>query len=151
MGRERFQLLKGMLPEEVTVVGIDEHTALIMDVEAGACQVMGRGGVTVMRGDREVQYRAGEGFPCAELGPFEVPEPEAGIPEDVWESVLAAERESETAPTSGPPPEVLALVEEREAARGERDWAASDGLRQRIAELGWEVRDTPGGPELWPR
>jgi hypothetical protein len=150
MGRERFRRLRGMLPEEVTVLGLDEHTALVMDVEAGECQVMGRSAVTVMRGDRETQYRAGQGFTWAELGPFELPEPEAGIPEDVWKLVLAAESEPEETSAPGPSAEVLALVEERETVRGQRDWATSDELRRRISELGWEVRDTPAGPELWP-
>jgi cysteinyl-tRNA synthetase len=43
---------------------------------------------------------------------------------------------------------VLALVEERQAARLRKDWPASDALRQRIAGLGWQVLDTPEGPRL---
>jgi hypothetical protein len=150
MGRERFQRLTDMLPEEVTVLGLDEHTALVMDVGAGECHVMGRSAVTVTRGHRETQYRAGQGFAWAELGPFEPPQPETGIPEDVWKLALAAEGETEETSAPGPSAEVLALVEKRETARGQRDWATSDQLRHQIAELGWEVRDTPAGPELWP-
>jgi cysteinyl-tRNA synthetase len=45
---------------------------------------------------------------------------------------------------------VLELVARRQAARAERDWAASDELRKQIAALGWEVRDTPSGPSLAP-
>jgi cysteinyl-tRNA synthetase len=44
----------------------------------------------------------------------------------------------------------LALVEERQAARLRKDWPASDSLRQRIQDLGWQVKDTPQGPELEP-
>jgi cysteinyl-tRNA synthetase len=46
---------------------------------------------------------------------------------------------------------VLALLEERAAARAGRDWAAADRLRDCIAALGWQVRDTPAGQELSPR
>ncbi|MGB9880541.1 MAG: CysS/YqeB C-terminal domain-containing protein, partial [Anaerolineae bacterium] len=49
-----------------------------------------------------------------------------------------------------PPPEVLALLHEREVARHQRDWATADALREHIAAMGWEVRDTPTGPELVP-
>jgi cysteinyl-tRNA synthetase len=43
------------------------------------------------------------------------------------------------------PPDVVALAEERRAARARKDFAGSDRLRDRIAALGWEVRDVPGG------
>ena len=46
------------------------------------------------------------------------------------------------------PPEVQALLERRQAARKARDFAAADALRSEIAALGWEVRDTPEGPQL---
>ena len=84
----------------------------------------------------------------SELGPFQEPEPGAGIPLEVWERVLAAQSGAEVAPE--PPSEVLALVEEREAARARRDWAAADTLRKQIAALGWQVKDTPTGPSLEP-
>jgi cysteinyl-tRNA synthetase len=50
-----------------------------------------------------------------------------------------------------PPEEVEALVTEREAARVAKDFAASDDLRERIAERGWVVQDTPTGSVLVPK
>jgi cysteinyl-tRNA synthetase len=41
-----------------------------------------------------------------------------------------------------------ALLAERERARGERDFARVDALRDELAELGWEIRDTPEGARL---
>ena len=38
----------------------------------------------------------------------------------------------------------------RELARGERDFAEADRLRDEIAALGWEVRDGADGFELLP-
>ena len=46
------------------------------------------------------------------------------------------------------PGEVELLVEARRAARERRDFAESDRLRDEIAGLGWDVRDTAGGYEL---
>jgi cysteinyl-tRNA synthetase len=48
-------------------------------------------------------------------------------------------------------PEVRELAESREGARRRRDYPEADRLRERLRELGWEVRDGPEGPELLPR
>jgi cysteinyl-tRNA synthetase len=45
-------------------------------------------------------------------------------------------------------PEAEQLLEERERARAERDFATADRKRDQLAELGFEVRDTPEGPKL---
>ena len=46
------------------------------------------------------------------------------------------------------PAEVLALVEERTAAKKAKDWARADAIRARLTELGWSVADTAKGPQL---
>jgi cysteinyl-tRNA synthetase len=48
------------------------------------------------------------------------------------------------------PAEALALAEERAAARAGGEYARADELRDRIAELGFSVRDTPQGPQVVP-
>ena len=40
------------------------------------------------------------------------------------------------------------LLAEREQARAERDFERADRIRDELAELGWEVRDTPEGAKL---
>jgi len=47
--------------------------------------------------------------------------------------------------------EAQKLMEEREEARVAKDFAKADELRDRLAELGWEVRDSADGPQLVPR
>ena len=58
--------------------------------------------------------------------------------------------ESLLEPDEQAPAEVVELAEQREQARAERDFAAADELRDRIASLGWEVRDGAQGFELLP-
>jgi len=53
--------------------------------------------------------------------------------------------EPATASVESLPSKVAALVERRAAARGARDYATADGLRDEIAALGFEVIDGPGG------
>ena len=43
------------------------------------------------------------------------------------------------------------LLERRQAARAAKDFAAADRLREELARLGWEVRDSADGPTLVPR
>jgi cysteinyl-tRNA synthetase len=43
------------------------------------------------------------------------------------------------------------LLSEREAARAARDFESADNKRRELEKLGWEVRDTPKGPQLVPR
>ena len=148
MGQARFEQLLDLLPSEATIVGIDEHTALVMDLGGQTCRVMGRGCVTLLSDRKERCFPQGESFAITELGSFQMPEPQAGIPPEVWRRVQAAQAEVEAIPE--PPPEVLALVEEREVARGRREWPAADALREEINTLGWQVMDTPAGPRLEP-
>jgi cysteinyl-tRNA synthetase len=41
------------------------------------------------------------------------------------------------------PPDVQALIDQREAARKKGDWAAADAIRDRLSEMGVVVRDEP--------
>ena len=49
------------------------------------------------------------------------------------------------------PPDVVALAEQRRAARARRDFAESDRLRDELAGRGWQVRDAGDRFELYPR
>lgn len=49
-----------------------------------------------------------------------------------------------------PTPEVAALLEQRTQARATKDFAASDRLRDELADAGWLVRDGPDGSVLSP-
>jgi len=48
-------------------------------------------------------------------------------------------------------PEAQKLMEEREAARASQDFERADALRDQLAEMGWEVRDSAEGPSLVPK
>jgi cysteinyl-tRNA synthetase len=48
-------------------------------------------------------------------------------------------------------PDAEALLAERQEARAARDFERADEIRDRLAELGWEVRDGADGARLVPR
>ncbi len=39
-------------------------------------------------------------------------------------------------------PEIQTLIDEREAARTQKDWARADEIRDQLKKMGYEVRDT---------
>lgn len=179
MGRQRFVRLVEQLPPGITVVGIDEATALVVDPEAGQCEVQGRGGVSLIHtGDHHLgaepesavqldglvevvrhlgghvhRFDQGQRFELTRLGPFKLPEDGEGLDEGVWAQALkSGERSAQnrTLERKLPPPDIAALLEARQAARDRQDWAEADALRDQIIASGWIIRDTPDGPELLP-
>ncbi|MBK7621220.1 MAG: hypothetical protein IPJ14_00785 [Kineosporiaceae bacterium] len=49
LGEPRLAALEAMLPDDVGVLGIDEHTAIVIDTDAGTVTVGGNGRMTIRR------------------------------------------------------------------------------------------------------
>jgi cysteinyl-tRNA synthetase len=63
-----------------------------------------------------------------------------------FDDVLGLDIARRSRPVEEPvPPDVEAVVDERNDARGRRDFARSDALRDRLIGMGWDVADTPQG------
>ena len=144
MGQERFAALRALLRADDPVVGIDEHTALIVEPE-GRGQVVGLGEVTIERGGQVSVYASGETFPLGDIGAVDWDD----LARDISRELLAMvpEVRSKTLSTAVPP-EIFSLVERREEARKARDWRSADSLRAEIAQRGYQVQDTPDGPRV---
>jgi hypothetical protein len=67
LGEERLSLLEQSLPAGAFVLGVDEHTAVFFDFEAGAASVSGRGGMTLRALGRSRRFESGEELPIAQL------------------------------------------------------------------------------------
>jgi hypothetical protein len=134
MGKPRFAGLMEMIPSELTVMGIDEKTALLIEPEACTCRVIGLGGVTLIHtgpahrsaanseslngtGLDEVaqnrqahvhQYRNGQLFSLQRIGPFEYPDTGSGLPDEVWRQAIEARhrrgKAAEESPSEDSPP-----------------------------------------------
>jgi cyanophycinase-like exopeptidase len=146
MGRSRFTSLAAMLPQLTTVLGIDEHTGLIVDLEKEDAEVLGRGGVTVIREGQERRFGGRQALPLAALGPFHLPAEDLILPPEIPSQPEAEAKDAGASPSQA----VLALLAQREKAREAPNWAEADRLRDRILELGWSVQDTVDGPRLVP-
>ncbi|MFN8385194.1 MAG: hypothetical protein U0X92_02090 [Anaerolineales bacterium] len=145
IGMDRFAEWCDLVPVENQTIGLDEHTGLIVDIESGQCEVSGVSSVSIVRECDPEMYPAGSKFKLSELGDVKIPSPlEKDIPPHVWEMVVNATRFEEDKPSD----ELIALAEERLAARANKNWAESDRLRDRISELGWTVQDAKDSYKL---
>ena len=148
IGQSRFENLMAMLPPGQTVVGIDEHTALLINCAKQTCEVQGLGTVTRLRDGMENVFASGTSFPLKEFGDCQCPGPGEALPDGIWQKAQEAAAKTGLEAGSEPPKAVQNLVEERQAARTAQNWAMADELRDRIADLGWRVQDTPDGPQV---
>jgi hypothetical protein len=67
LGEPRLARLEHELPSGAFVLGVDEHTALVLDLDAGSATVTGRGGVTVRCPGRSEVFPAGATVPIGDL------------------------------------------------------------------------------------
>lgn len=153
MGRQRFEALQSQLDMEATILGIDEHTAVIINIDDQTGKVMGKDSIHILKHGREWHIHKGENFPLRLFGELTQPDdPFSGIDERVQMLLRmhASSLDEQSLPLE-PPREVIELLAARQAARRVKDWELSDRLREKIAALGWVVRDTANGIEIHPR
>ena len=62
MGEPRFKKLESLLPEDVYILGLDEHTACIIDLEKEEVCIKGIGHMTLHRRDAEMTFEKGNSF-----------------------------------------------------------------------------------------
>jgi hypothetical protein len=62
MGEPRFTQLETLLPEDVSVLGLDEHTGCIIDFEREEVRIKGIGRVTLRRSGAEMTFEKGDRF-----------------------------------------------------------------------------------------
>jgi len=143
LGERRLAVMERELGADAAVLGVDEHTAVLIDLRTSDVEIRGRGGVTVRRSGDSVVLPAGTRLSVAELrdlvqgirqatgggrGPAgEQDAPAGGGPAEPGGEDGAAAGDGEVPPL--PLPEIMAAAERRfEAAAGTRDADAMVGV-----------------------
>lgn len=67
MGERRLRILEELLPDGVDIIGVDEHTAAIFDLDAATVTIRGRGGLTLRRQGRSRRFENGTTLPISDL------------------------------------------------------------------------------------
>jgi cyanophycinase-like exopeptidase len=68
LGEARLSALEAELPDDAFVLGVDEHTAILLDLAAGTATVQGNGVVTIRRRGRSATHPSGTVLELAQLG-----------------------------------------------------------------------------------
>jgi hypothetical protein len=165
LGEERLIDLERQLPDDTGILGVDEHTAGILDLEQQSLTVMGKGAVYWRRHGASRTFESGSVTPLEELQSFEpavsvtsAPAVEvSGVDALVAlaqhggpESIDAIARLARLASAGGsghidPTDLVQGLLDLRVAARDAKDFALADRIRDVLVSSGIEVMDTPEG------
>lgn len=133
LGMRRFEALAARLPPGIAVLGVDEHTAAILDLTAGRLEVAGKGTVTWRSAGRSAVLEPGDAMPLpagaapAAPSPGDATPPAAPAPPDAYEAAFdAALRDGDPGAALDA---ILALEDAHEAWQGPAAAAAHDTLR----------------------
>jgi len=67
LGERRLQMLESFMSSDEYVLGVDEHTGLVIDLDGETAQVVGNSTVTLRKGSRQKVFESGDTFPLDEL------------------------------------------------------------------------------------
>ncbi len=67
LGERRLAMLEPTLPDGCFVMGIDEHTGVVMDLDADTAEIVGKGAVTLRRNGVSVRLESGQTVPIDTL------------------------------------------------------------------------------------
>jgi cyanophycinase-like exopeptidase len=156
MGQARFANLRSKLPPGMVILGIDEHTACLIDRVHGQVSVEGKGGTHIVRDGHLMEFSSGETFPLDLLGSHHLPLVEQGTALSVSPTsvsdvlpappiMLDPAIEEEGLGTTIPSQLIERLLAIRTELRGAKQWTIADQLRAALAEFGIVVEDTSVG------
>lgn len=165
LGAGRLARLESMLPEDTAILGIDEHTALIIDEASDELRVTGRGHAYWRRHGEELVLSSDEATPLDRLRSFSPP---ARAPQSTptetsgplaLAEVVARGGEAATAAlaqlvalaTTGgagfidPTPLADGILRARVQARSAGAYDVADALRAVLTDAGFQVADSAEG------
>ena len=136
VGEKRMQQLETLLPDDVFILGIDEHTGVRFDLETKHTEVFGRGSMTIRMGGERWEVPSGSSVPFSEIAAH------AGTR---LQAIVIEEVATKIATESPATPFIDALISMRNEARARGDYESSDQIRNKLTELGVEVHDGANG------
>src|ERR1700736_5421207 len=149
MGEARLRVLESMLPDDLLILGVDEYTACIIDLDERSVTVRGRGGVTVRRRGSERVWKRTT-FSLSELqdgsrvdGPVTTVVEMEGVLQERFADIAGAGEQEALQVRGSIAPLVELLISLRNEARRERRFSDADRVRAILAGCGVEVQDAP--------
>ena len=142
LGEPRLAVLERLLPKGAFVLGVDEHTGLVLDLDEGTATVVGRGVVTVRRDGATATVPAGETVATASLAGLAEGSGGSGRPVAAPIEAPAAEPSAGAAPGADQTPLVQAVARHQAAfdealAGGDAEGASASALALEEELQGW--------------
>jgi hypothetical protein len=139
LGERRLRVLESRMSSDEYVLGVDEHTGLVIDLERESAAVVGNSGITLRKGDREVRRTAGDVLTLAELRSPEftagaravAPQPRSSKPDAPSEPVTGTSLAAST--------DACRAAFDGAVARGDADAAVSALLTLEAAIRAWSA------------
>ena len=146
LGERRLLMMEAELPDDAVVLGVDEHTACVIDIGTGTATVAGIGAVTVRRQGRPVVFPTGSVVSVDEL----LHASSAGAGADVAAAAVPTVSEAGTGTARSPFIEQVAELDAAFAAAvtaGDTDAAAAAALDLEALLVEW-ARETFSTDEM---
>ncbi len=78
----------------------------------------------------------------------DLPDPTKKATLQIFDSVLGLNLISWQPKEESIPEDILGLIDQRQKARENKNWAEADEIRDQLATAGYQVKDTPDGPQV---
>ena len=104
LGQARLEMFETMLDNDTYVLGVDEHTGLVIDIDAQEATVVGNGGVTLRLRSQSFVYPTGSVLPFSLLqNPFQLLDPGSSATSTKTARVASTENPVQDASTKSAP------------------------------------------------
>jgi cyanophycinase-like exopeptidase len=136
LGERRLSMMEDELPAETFVLGVDEHTACLLDLDARTAQVLGTGVVTVRRHGRSRTFDSGRTVGFDQLAAADAGTDATGTAVGGQRVPAGRDRPAAGEPGGPEPPPLLAAARACEAAfRAALRAADVDAAAEAVLEL----------------
>lgn len=144
MGEDRFDKLLSLLPKDKTILGIDEHTAIVFEFKDKVFSVEGVGNVTLLKGEKEAVFSSGNYYSLDSL--YNLTTQSVLPPHKLVIRKLSQEKPvaKETLPK-----DLQDLLKKRDKARKNKDFAKSDEIRKVFESKGYKMEDSEAGQKVY--
>jgi hypothetical protein len=141
LGERRLAMLEPELPADAAVLGVDEHTALVLDLLAEEAEVLGRGGVTVRKKGVSTVFGSGSRLSLQELRDL--------VRTGTGASLANPARPASPAPSAAAPKADLSAVELPEITRSAEIRFAAAEREKNGTEMVAAILDLESAIQAW--
>lgn len=147
MGKDRFDTLLELLPKGTIVLGIDEHTAVIVDPKQDYFFVEGKGTATLFINGKQTVFSPKETYAIQSLKDGKI----RTVARKRITPLHVKKKQHDKRPVgvTDLPKELSLLFQKRKVAKKRRDFTTSDSIRKTFEKQGYSIEDTKNGQEVY--